>query len=456
MATETVDGTPYYIGWVFFVIVLIALIAKVQSLDPVVIVTTDFKKFQRGFIHVYLIALGSEWLQSCYLFVLLHKSYGFRSTEIAGMFIFGLLACQISGLIWDLLDFGSRKSRCFLCLALQIVSCLLMVQVSGTSYHTFVVARLISGVASSILQGSFEQWMHDSHYSNGFPDDWLKQTFIQLSFSTARLAIAVGVIGEVSMEMLGYKGPFVAALILSLSGLVLLHVVWKPDQRHAAFGVPPAQACVNLSSSRKAICTNPKTLWVVAVQSCFEAVIYIFSFQWTPTLNATLPHTEGTAPYGFIYSMFLISIMMGSFSFRILTNAPKPGKSGDEPRFTPEALCTWAFRGAVVALFFLAVFHVQYLVVVSCVLFQFCVGMFFPSMGNIRGKYVPPDTQAAVVSGSKFGVFIIVLPLLYLYPDERLITYFLCMLILGVGIIATGMLLKQKNHTLNLKDQASV
>ncbi|CAM9904648.1 unnamed protein product [Heterosigma akashiwo] len=98
-----------------------------------------------------MIALGSEWLQNCYLYVVLHKTYGYSPSEISKIYIVGLCSCQFMGVIWDVLDVGSKHGRTIMCFGLQATSCILML-VGGAAGRVALAARDAMGAASACFR----------------------------------------------------------------------------------------------------------------------------------------------------------------------------------------------------------------------------------------------------------------------------------------------------------------
>jgi len=60
---------PYICLLGVLVVCLVLSDRAISKRTPTIIVTKEFKQFQRSYINVYLCALGAEWLQVCALCV---------------------------------------------------------------------------------------------------------------------------------------------------------------------------------------------------------------------------------------------------------------------------------------------------------------------------------------------------------------------------------------------------
>ena len=86
--------------------------------------TKDFKKFQRGYLMVYFIAMMSDWLQGPYVYAL-YAHYRFTRGEIAFLFIVGFGSSMVFGtFIGSLADRYGRRLNCLAFGILYGLSCL--------------------------------------------------------------------------------------------------------------------------------------------------------------------------------------------------------------------------------------------------------------------------------------------------------------------------------------------
>jgi len=98
--------------------------------------------------------------------------------------------------------------------------------------------------------------------------------------------------------------------------------------------------CSALSNGISTVWKCPKILLCCVVGSVFEGAMYVFIFLWTPTLTSLQekiddsdvvkrifmkavkdPHTDSDLPFGWIFSTFMVSCMLGTTAFSRLSNA---------------------------------------------------------------------------------------------------------------------------------------
>lgn len=141
---------------------------------------------------------------------------------------------------------------------------------------------------------------------------------------------------------------------------------------------------------------------VGAVQSLFEAAMYIFVLQWPPAIAKAVYVVFGgvSIPYGTVFSCFMASCLLGSTIFGQLMK-----RSVSTETFTSVMLsfatismgiAAWVtssssgMKGQLAAL------------VASFFAFEGCVGMYFPSIGTLRSKYVPDSHRSVIMN--LFGI----------------------------------------------------
>lgn len=104
---------------------------------------------------VYLAALGTDWLQQAYLFVLLREYH--QERFVVKMYLAGVASqLSLSVLLEVIGGFIPHKSRCATCLALQAGSAAFLVH---PAYGGLVTSRVLGGFAAALLHSSFEAWM---------------------------------------------------------------------------------------------------------------------------------------------------------------------------------------------------------------------------------------------------------------------------------------------------------
>lgn len=134
------------------------------------------------------------------------------------------------------------------------------------------------------------------------------------------------------------------------------------------------------------IMNNKKVLLVGIVNSIFEGSMYSFVFMWVPTLLAVLGEFP---PTGLVFASLMCCISLGGLLFSpslLLRN------------FSAEGVGVMTFLVSAVALS-VPVFRQDLLsVIVAFLVFETCVGIFFPCMGLLRSKVIPDEVQGTVMN----------------------------------------------------------
>lgn len=148
-----------------------------------------------------------------------------------------------------------------------------------------------------------------------------------------------------------------------------------------------------------------------ATQSLFEAAMYIFVLQWPPAITAAItkafPNSVAGTPYGTIFSCFMACCLLGSTTFGQLVN--KMSIQGEKFTVGMLLLATLSMGAATAATIPSALGSlvsspamVLSALSVAFFLFEACVGMYFPSIGTLRSKYVPDSHRSVIMN--LFGI----------------------------------------------------
>jgi MFS family permease len=138
---------------------------------------------------------------------------------------------------------------------------------------------------------------------------------------------------------------------------------------------------------------------VGGVQSLFEAAMYIFVLQWPPAISRAVVKAFGEGagtPYGTVFSCFMACCLLGSTLFGQLAKMSVPTET-----FTAcmLAVATLAMSGATYAVSSTSSLPA---LIASFFAFEACVGMYFPSIGTLRSKYVPDSHRSVIMN--LFGI----------------------------------------------------
>ena len=153
-----------------------------------------------------------------------------------------------------------------------------------------------------------------------------------------------------------------------------------------------------MKSAVTAMLADRKILLLGAVQALFEGAMYIFVLQWPVLLKAAISSSsfgaDASVPYGGVFSCFMASCLLGSTMFGSLQRSGVATEKSAVFMLTMSAaaLSTATYIGS------------SSLVGLTAALFLFeaCVGMYFPSIGSLRSKYLPDQHRSVIMN--LFGI----------------------------------------------------
>ncbi|CAG8763882.1 30908_t:CDS:2 [Gigaspora margarita] len=221
---------------------------------------------------------AGDWLQGPYIYAI-YKSYGFELSEIAILFVTGFLSSGIFGTI-----IGSAADK-----------------------------LILGGISTSLLFSVFEAWMVSEHFSRGFSSSSLSNTFSKATFGNGLVAIFSGLFANWLVERHGISSPFLAAIGFFIMAAMVIILTWKENYGSDSKNTNTFQ---NLLQALNVIKNDSRVLAIGAVQSLYEASMYIFVFLWAPLLESQHDvSNESNLPFGMIFASFMVAIMIGSLLY---------------------------------------------------------------------------------------------------------------------------------------------
>jgi MFS family permease len=360
--------------------------------------TPQFKSFMWRYLIVWYIAVAADWLQGPYVYAL-YAAYGFPGHQIAQLFVAGFGASMVFGtLVGSLADTWGRKRCAVLYCLLYIASCFTK---HSSNYWILMVGRVTGGIATSILFSCFETWMVSEHMMrHNFSGGLLRYMFTMMFFGMYAVAIASGITAQLFVDALpmkevngmpnvfwgGYTFPFDMAIVCLVACMFMILFTWDENRGSGALG-----ANHSLVSSLCKAFASVMSQWRIAlmgvVVTAFEGSMFAFVFNWTPALDSkTLP-----PPHGLIFAMFMMACICGSSTCSLLGN-----------KFSPATVLFWNMLLGTCSLGLVAIaigIGSTYALQASffCFLvFEFCVGLYWPTVGTLKSEIVPEDVRATV------------------------------------------------------------
>lgn len=344
----------------------------------VVINNPSFVQFQQKYFRVYFLALLAEWLQGPYLYKLYHD-YGFVDPFIGIIYVCGFVSSILFGTYTGVLadNFG-RKKVCVLFTVLYSVCCLTKL---SRNFSVLCAGRVLGGVSTSLLFSAFDSWyVHEHAQTYQFPSEWMDITFSKATFYNSVIAICAGFIANLLSEWLslGSVAPFIVSIPFLVIAGILIQCTWTENYSKTA------ASCSGCMASLRSIVTNRSIFLIGAVQAMFESVMYIFVFLWTPVLLPANP------PLGIVFSSFMCAIWIGGSVFEYLLK--KNIRSTVIISFVVYGVM---FANACAAL--ASATHPKTSFILFLVIELLC-GIYFPAMGMLRSKILPPKQHAAIMN----------------------------------------------------------
>lgn len=430
-------------------------------------------RVEARFLAVWFACVGADWLQGPYLYALYADRHLSRKI-IARLFATGFVASGFLGsFVGGLCDRIGRRRGCQLYCYLMCLSCLLT---HSTTVCPLVLGRLLGGVADSLLYSAFEAWAieeytRDVSSSEGAPLSrllgrmWLGSWLVAIvaGFSaiiTVRLVspwtwCGSGVFGIARIAFGGPTAVFDLAALCCVVGAVLISVLWRKDQTPGRArkcapiqvkqdkallegcrcrpGSWRASAIFDMKILRKhsvlrSAVANPRITLCGATIAIFEGSMFVFVFSWSPVLVAGCP--EMALNLGLAFSSFMACCACGSFAFEALLSrwsasqliSPILGLAG----LSLLGAAFAARAGASDALLAFAAFLV----------FELCVGLYFPCIGALKSETVPDSIRTLVYSLYRVPLNALALVVLLGVPSPSMAFAVCAVALLSVAVLA--------------------
>nr|XP_043612181.1 molybdate-anion transporter-like [Erigeron canadensis] len=371
-----------------------------------------FNSFKNNYLLVYSLMMAGDWLQGPYVYYL-YTTYGFGKGDIGQLFIAGFGSSMLFGtIVGSLADKHGRKRASITYCITYILSCITK---HSPQYKVLMVGRILGGIATSLLFSAFESWLVAEHNKRGFEQQWLSITFSKAVFlGNGLVAILAGLFGNLLVGSLamGPVAPFDAASIFLAIGMAVIISSWSEN-----YGDPSESKdlMTQFRGAAVAIASDEKIALLGAIQSLFEGSMYTFVFLWTPALS---PNGEDI-PHGFIFSIFMLSSMLGSsLASRLLARSSIKVESYMQVVFV---ISSASLLLPVITSFLVApsaekggsIKFAGCIQLIGFCVFEACVGLFWPSIMKMRSQYIPEESRSTIMNFFRIPLNIFVCIVLY-------------------------------------------
>mmetsp|Transcript_64099 Transcript_64099/g.119169 ORF Transcript_64099/g.119169 Transcript_64099/m.119169 type:complete len:482 (+) Transcript_64099:89-1534(+) len=394
-----------------------------------------FKSFMNEYLSVWYLAVAADWLQGPYVYAL-YEAYGYTGQEIAQLFVAGFGSSMVFGtFVGSLADSWGRKRSCLLYCVLYIISCITK---HYNNYMVLMFGRVTGGIATSILFSGFETWMvSECTQRHGFSGNHLRYIFAMKFFGMYAIAIAAGIFAQFFVDAFpmqevsalkdfhvgGYTTPFDMSLICLV--VVMFPIALNWNENYGSTSGESMSVLSSLVEAFRAVCGNFHITLMGIVVCAFEGSMFCFVFNWTPALDSKdLP-----LPHGLVFSLFMMACMCGSSAFALAGGNNPPAMV-----MVPVLMIATVSLGAVAVA--MAIAKEPLRVTFLCfMLFEFCVGCYWPVVGSLKSEVVPEKIRATVYNLYRVPLNFVVCWLLL--GDFSLFKSFtLCALLLSTAVLS--------------------
>jgi len=426
--------------------------AAKQSGDVEVKKDPKVKSLQIRFLAVFWLLRMADWLQGPYFYqVYASKTFASGTTTamtwVSRLFLTGFASTALFGpLVGRLCDSYGRKAGT---LAFALLYSLGASSTKSNLLGVLLLGRVLGGIGTSLLFSAPEAWLVGEAGREGVQGS-LGETFGLAYAGDSVVAILAGQMAGAAAATRGPTGPFELSVGFLIMGGLLASFLWKENVAgggsSSSDGDDDNDPKPTIRDAVKVVKADPKIMLVGAMQSLFEAAMYIFVLNWPPAVSKAISAyfskfaAEGSTaaigtPYGKVFSCFMACCLLGSTVFGQLTSSTKVDKEGKSKAVSTESFAVGMLSIAALAMgtatlsvgssapkivsaltslpglsTILAPLAglkskpgaILSVLMLSLFLFESCVGMYFPTIGTLRSKYFPDSHRSVVMN--LFGI----------------------------------------------------
>ncbi|KAK8000862.1 hypothetical protein PG991_013084 [Apiospora marii] len=389
----------------------------------------EANRFRWLFLRVYLLVMGSEWLQGPYMYTLLKDEKNYPDRTVALLYMAAYISAAVSAPLTGY--FADRIGRRTACLAYCAIHSLASLSVLSSMLEVIVVGRVLAGVGTTLLWSVFESWMVAEYNARGLGQGRcnsglpLSAMYGVMTTYNCITAILAGLVAHCVVLALGSKTHlFILALILDSTAAVIILRTWTENRGESSSGRSLQQVDDESTESlggRLLDSLKNVRVWVLSLVSCcFEGTIFLFMYYWPGALQDAHDHsTDPDAapnhqlPFGVIFASFMAIMVLGALLFDILMtrHGRSPSDESDAliKKHLPVGLLTTALLLGGLG-FLAAAFlgHREAPLLGAFLLLEACNGLYVPSMGYQRSQVVSDARRASVYGFMNIPLFIFV------------------------------------------------
>merc|ERR1712070_338875 len=131
--------------------------------------------------------------------------------------------------------------------------------------------------------------MTTEHRRRGFPEEWISRTYAQCSIINGAMAILAGIVAQFLEDNFGQIGPFQGAVGLTVLALLLV-LGWSENYGEEQDGGHESSSVFTQFKEGWRTTMSDSNVWRIGIiQALSEGAMYIFVFNWVPTLLSLDP-----------------------------------------------------------------------------------------------------------------------------------------------------------------------
>jgi hypothetical protein len=423
------------------------------------------KSLQIRFLSVFWLLRCADWLQGPYFYEVYSSKVlnGVPASLaiVSKLFLTGFASTAFFGpFVGRLSDSKGRKRGT---LAFALLYSLGAASTKSNLLYVLLLGRVMSGIGTSLLFSAPEAWLVGEATTDeeGEGGKYLGETFGLAYAGDSIVAILAGQFAGAAAGKRGPTGPFELSIGFLAAGALLASFLWKENkaevQETSSSDNGDDDGTANKEPTIKdaidVVTADPKIMLVGAVQSLFEAAMYIFVLQWPPAMTGAVAKAFGgvATPYGTVFSCFMASCLLGSTIFGQLVKRNVPTETFTSGMLTVATIAmgtaAWISRSSTAITMPLAA------LVGAFFAFEGCVGMYFPSIGTLRSKYVPDSHRSVIMN--LFGIPLNALVVSVFLSIKRLGVSGALSVSTGALALATLSMMKLKSIALGEKGAAA-
>ncbi|CAF1588114.1 unnamed protein product [Adineta ricciae] len=327
-----------------------------------------------------LLSIGG-YLPSAYSYALF-SSYGIDRATIELFFVYCFVASLFVGTF--VASLADRFGRRLACLSCSFFYGLYHVACHFPSKQSLIIGHIFRGIGDALYATAFEAWLMQEHKQRNLNDQHLEHTLNNANIYLNIATIGTGFLAQLLAKSYGYIAPFTVGVGFFMITFVFILCHWSEN-----YGREKSHMHASFVSAMKILRADTRILLCGLCNALFSASSYIWLIEWAPTLEAATNLTiSKPLPLGYIYSGYLSSRLFGACMSGPLLK-----------RFRPQMLLSILYLVAALALSIPIIMpDEQIIVLFGFVVFQICIGTFWPAIALLRSEYIPNELRSTLMN----------------------------------------------------------